>query len=214
MLYIWPFICFFSFPIIVQAFFAGISGTKTASRLLNQVPRIWILFAFTAIALLVVHYNTIIHSFTLADNRHYVFYVFRVLRRHWTLRYLATPVYVICAWLSIRTVFTVPTIYLKKTTAASSKSVTAQSRQRIAYILVWIVTSALSLVTAPLVEPRYFMIPWVLWRLSASIGTQSRTSLLLETAWYALVNVVTGYMFLYRTFEWKQEPGGAQRFMW
>lgn len=34
-----------------------------------------------AAALLIVHYNTIVHPFLLADNRHYMFYVFRYLIR-------------------------------------------------------------------------------------------------------------------------------------
>lgn len=36
----------------------------------------------------------------------------------------------------------------------------------------------------------------------------------LETAWFAAINVVTAYVFLYKGFEWKQEPGNVQRFMW
>ena len=36
----------------------------------------------------------------------------------------------------------------------------------------------------------------------------------LETVWFLLVDGVTGYVFLKRGFEWKQEPGRVQRFMW
>ncbi len=36
----------------------------------------------------------------------------------------------------------------------------------------------------------------------------------LEVVWYLLVNLVTCYAFLYRGFEWPQEPGNVQRFMW
>jgi alpha-1,2-glucosyltransferase len=35
-----------------------------------------------------------------------------------------------------------------------------------------------------------------------------------ETFWFLLINTVTGYVFLYRGFEWPQEPGKVQRFMW
>jgi len=35
-----------------------------------------------------------------------------------------------------------------------------------------------------------------------------------ELAWFLLVNYVTCWMFLYRGFEWVQEPGKVQRFMW
>ena len=40
------------------------------------------------------------------------------------------------------------------------------------------------------------------------------TFLWLETAWFMLVNVATGYVFLYRDFSWPQEPGKVQRFLW
>jgi hypothetical protein len=39
-------------------------------------------------------------------------------------------------------------------------------------------------------------------------------ALSLELVWYTIVNVMTGYMFITRIFEWSQEPGMAQRFMW
>ena len=36
----------------------------------------------------------------------------------------------------------------------------------------------------------------------------------LETAWFLCINMVIGHVFLYRGFEWPQEPGLVQRFMW
>ena len=42
----------------------------------------------------IVHFNTIIHPFTLADNRHYMFYVFRyTIRRPGLTRYLLVIAY-------------------------------------------------------------------------------------------------------------------------
>lgn len=38
--------------------------------------------------------------------------------------------------------------------------------------------------------------------------------LIFETAWFILINSVTAYVFLYKGFEWPQEPGRIQRFMW
>jgi alpha-1,2-glucosyltransferase len=35
-----------------------------------------------------------------------------------------------------------------------------------------------------------------------------------ETAWFLIINLITGYVFLYKGFEWPQEPGKTQRFMW
>jgi alpha-1,2-glucosyltransferase len=189
------------------------------------MPRVWILVIFTGISLAIVHYNTIIHPFTLADNRHYVFYVFRLLRCHWLVRYLAAPVYVLTGWLAI---FSLKQNWLsfdlerKHDTSAKIKA------ERNGLFLVWLASSALSLITAPLVEPRYFILPWILWRLQAAVplknleGTSGAARLKaldhswlgFETVWYLAINGMTGYIFLNWTFEWDQEPGAKQRFMW
>jgi alpha-1,2-glucosyltransferase len=103
------------------------------------------------------------------------------------------------------------------------------------FFLIYILTTALSLITAPLVEPRYFILPWVFLRLhlptpnypiklmlktnsSVQTGKQKQTRiniyLVMETAHHLLINLVTGYIFLYRGFSWPQEEGRVQRFMW
>jgi DIE2/ALG10 family len=58
--------------------------------------------------LLAIHFNTIIHPFTLADNLHYVFYVFRVLPLHPAFKYAAIPAYITFAWLVINALRDVP----------------------------------------------------------------------------------------------------------
>jgi alpha-1,2-glucosyltransferase len=80
--------------------------------------------------------------------------------------------------------------------------------------------------TAPLVEPRYFIIPWILWRLHvpsmpASLSSKGRSvpngydaRLGLETLWLLAVNSAVTYMFIYRGFTWPNEPGKVQRFLW
>lgn len=89
------------------------------------------------------------------------------------------------------------------------------------FALIWLLTTALSLITAPLVEPRYFILPWVIWRLhvrpsrGAIAGLSvERTRLWGETLWFLAVNVGTCAVFLGKEFEWASEPGRVQRFMW
>lgn len=36
----------------------------------------------------------------------------------------------------------------------------------------------------------------------------------METAWFLVINAVTGWVFLNKGFTWPQEPGNLQRFMW
>ena len=237
----------------------------------------------------IIHFNTVIHPFTLADNRHYVFYAFRILfRYHQAVKYLVAPVYFVCAW-AVLSAFGFSTIAppprlvqapssqapvpakseqkeSKKRAKASRKNASDKKsdqkaeaqpfspetlariqahiiqRQRtqhvpprVSFVLVWLISTTLSLVTAPLVEPRYFIIPWVMWRLHLppqpmpSIYRQGRPNgeaevtraelvqnipIFLETLWFLFINAITGYVFLYKGFEWPQEPGKIQRFMW
>jgi alpha-1,2-glucosyltransferase len=179
-----------------------------------------------------VHFNTIVHPFTRADNRHYVFYVFRILMRHWAIKYAAVPVYYVCGWLVLQTLSTpskdeTQNSKQKRTDARTATTDTDREPVQASFVLVWLATTALSVVSAPLVEPRYFIIPWIMWRLHVpSISGTAPTSpsegkksaydmrLAVETVWHVTINIVTGYLFFYKGFTWPSEPGKVQRFMW
>ncbi|KAF8851649.1 hypothetical protein BDZ45DRAFT_717315 [Acephala macrosclerotiorum] len=261
MLYIWPLMAFFSLPLIVPV---GLAFFQSLTKLLALplFPKLfWKYFRVTTYiglalssTLIVIKFNTIIHPFTLADNRHYMFYVFRLtILRHPFIRYLLAPIYLGCAYLVYLTLC-VPdapssSVSLKSRQASKQPPVPPTIRNhnqegpKTSFMLILLITTALSLITAPLVEPRYFIIPWVIWRLNVPSlpvselrkrpKQQKQTArqriiawakfwgweghdyrLWLETAWFLIINVVTGYIFLYRGFEWKQEPGNVQRFMW
>lgn len=62
------------------------------------------------------------------------------------------------------------------------------------------------LLPTPLLEPRYFLIPYVLMR--AQLVNVAKGGLLLEGIWYGLINAGTMYVFLYK------EREGLVRFMW
>ncbi|TAQ85008.1 hypothetical protein B7494_g6664 [Chlorociboria aeruginascens] len=202
----------------------------------KSIYRVLLASVYTTIALLatlvIIKYNTIIHPFTLADNRHYVFYVFRyTILRHSLIRYLLAPIYLLCLYLAYSTLAGPSrTIEFKpsssKPTPKSKILDHTQEMQQAegpttSFFLILLLSTSLSLVTAPLVEPRYFIIPWLFWRLhipSSSPEAKKMASidyvLLFETVWFLAINAVTGYVFLYRGFEWVQEEGKVQRFMW
>ena len=50
------------------------------------------------------------------------------------------------------------------------------------------------------------------WR--AVLWAKHDHRLWLETVWFLIVNGVTCYVFLFKGFEWPQEKGKVQRFMW
>ncbi|KAJ2970387.1 hypothetical protein NUW58_g9713 [Xylaria curta] len=281
MLYIWPFFAFFSAPLFIpqflKQFLAGFSNQVFSVRTaINALVSCGAL----VVVLLIVRFNTIIHPFTLADNRHYVFYAFRYsILRAWWIRYALAPIYVFCAWVCwgalcsggshptqeawIRS----PFVSTSPGTLQSARSITdkkpSTERQSItkanadlnspltSTTLMLLLATTLSLMTAPLVEPRYFILPWVFWRIlvpNSSLpnpfspsptsttydptnqgGRSERSSrrssnyvsiLLLETAWFMLINAATMYVFVTRPFYWRasdgtlQDEGRVQRFMW
>ena len=52
------------------------------------------------------------------------------------------------------------------------------------------------LLPTPLLEPRYFLIPYILMR--AQLVDVTTWGLLLEGVWYGLINAGTMYVFLYK----------------
>ena len=182
-----------------------------------------------------VKYNTIIHPFTLADNRHYMFYVFRyTIRRGEGLRMGLVGVYTVARWVVWRELAggaEMATTVGKEGKgpgkarkgegegegeAAAQPPVTSTA-------LLWMVATGLSLVTAPLVEPRYFILPWVFYRLlvpSRVAGGKVDGRVVQETGWFVVVNVVTMAVFLGKPFYWRGgdgevlDGGRVQRFMW
>lgn len=233
MLYIWPYILFFSFPLlypyILNAFLPQhcIPFHLRHGSLSDRLPRLSVTIPILSLMLATINFNTIIHPFTLADNRHYVFYVFRILRQHPAIPYLAAPVYFVFAWAAITALGGMPAEpQSAMSESQSSESSTSKSKQeqavlagdtnRVSFVVIWLLTTALSLITAPLVEPRYLILPWVIWRINLPMQRQkaSEVRLWLETVWFLIVNFITGYIFLYWDFEWVQEPGKVQRFMW
>ena len=256
MLYIWPCFAFFSLPLlypyIINIFpTTVIPPALRLSSIKSRSPRLIVAIPVIAIMLGIAHYNTLIHPFTLADNRHYTFYIFRILLRHPAVKYLAAPIYFLCAWAAVAALGgqnahkqqpaqKKPSKQPRQDTTTSPSS--PGSDARTSFLLIWLLATAASLVTTPLVEPRYFVVPWLMWRLHVAplrpdapatprsinrAGTSNIWGLAekfiyssydhrlwLETVWLLTINMATGYIFLKWGFEWPQEPGLVQRFMW
>lgn len=237
----WPYIAFFSSPLMLRPLFQ-ILATFVPARFIehptrtgfsNRTPKyhgfllpcVFMVGAFAA-----VHLNTIIHPYTLADNRHYVFYVFAIFRRHPALRYLVVPIYYTCAWLSWQCIAGTPNsgeaLRRRRENARPTSDEIGCSPCQISFITIWLITTGLSVITAPLVEPRYFIVPWIIWRLHvpsrpASLKTSRSFAvngydvrLGLETVWLLAINAAIIYLFVYRGFTWPSEPGKTQRFLW
>ncbi|EIW86477.1 glycosyltransferase family 59 protein [Coniophora puteana RWD-64-598 SS2] len=133
-----------------------------------------------------VHKFTIHHPFLLSDNRHYTFYVWRrIFMLHPVVPYLFIPGYQVCAW----------AWWLR----------TAQDQTLLQTLLLPILIVP-TLLPTPLLEPRYFLIPYFLMR--AQVVDMSTVGVAVEAVWYAAVNGATMFVFLYCARE------GVGRFMW
>lgn len=93
-----------------------------------------------------------------------------------------------------------------------------EGRTRCAYwIAGFVAATALAVVPTPLIEPRYFVLPYLILRLELARATVVRPlavgAVMLELAWHAMLNAGTLYMFVWRPFSWAHEAG-VQRFMW
>lgn len=301
LLYIWPLFAFFSAPLVVAWVLQAASNflpskqPQTPNKQRKQSsPSPYASFlnlagyaSLAPLALAIVRLNTIIHPFTLADNRHYMFYVFRysILRSPW-VRFALVPVHIICGVLCWKTLAGFgglddhqvddqaqatglpPAEQPKQGKSAADETSRPKSEKKdqekktkepikkpgavhdllssptstsslspsLSTALLWTLATTLSLFTAPLVEPRYFILPWVFWRLllpawplpsntapgplMKRMGQQYDLRLWLESAWFVLINVVTMYIFITKPFYW-YSPDGAladggrvQRFMW
>ncbi|KAI8927812.1 DIE2/ALG10 family-domain-containing protein [Entophlyctis helioformis] len=148
---------------------------------------------------------TIEHPFLLSDNRHFTFYIWKnVYRRHALARYVLIPGYMVSIWAVMR------------------RFATTQS---VLWHVVFGVCLAAALVPSPLLEFRYFMVPYLILRVHAprpsgpANGQMGRV--VGELLMNAAVNAAVFWLFLMRPFVWgsrsMHDASGSvplQRFMW
>ncbi|KAF9535485.1 glucosyltransferase [Crepidotus variabilis] len=129
---------------------------------------------------------TIHHPFLLSDNRHYVFYVWRrIYMFHPLVPYVLIPLYLACGWAWFLRI--------------------AQDQTLLQSLLLPIFVVP-TLLPTPLLEPRYFLIPYILLR--AQVTDVPTWGVIVEGTWYILINAVTMGVFLYLPRD------GVGRFMW
>ncbi|KAG5513663.1 hypothetical protein PMAC_000701 [Pneumocystis sp. 'macacae'] len=155
----------------------------------------WALFRTCGIMViigLIVHFNTKEHPFLISDNRHYTFYIWRkTIKAHPAAKYIAVPFYYASTWAILNKLM----LY-----------------QKVSYVLSFVVATILALGFTSLLEFRYFIIPYFLWRLS--IRSTHELRLYAEAFLFLCINYITMNVFLYKPFFWESELGNLQRFMW
>ncbi|XP_043569527.1 dol-P-Glc:Glc(2)Man(9)GlcNAc(2)-PP-Dol alpha-1,2-glucosyltransferase isoform X2 [Chiloscyllium plagiosum] len=180
---------FFSFTLVFSL--PHLLSPHKIITFLSSVKKQPLFYLFlVVVSLLLIWKFTYIHKFLLADNRHYTFYVWKnIFQRHELIKYMLVPGYIFAVWTFIETL--------------KSKS--------IFWNLAFFICLAAATVPQKLLEFRYFIVPYLIFRLNIPMPLGFK--ILAELAVYSVLNVLTVYLFLYKTFQW---PGSEEvhRFMW
>lgn len=143
-------------------------------------------FLFAAI----IYKNTIVHPYLLADNRHYVFYVWnKFYGKYWWAKYSMIPMYLISL------------IILYYSISVRSAGF------KLLFTLCTIVVIGLQ----QLIEIRYFIMPYLIVRLSMT-SVKFRL-LLLELIMHCLLNAIVFYLFTTKEIYWNDYKS-VQRIIW
>lgn len=137
----------------------------------------------------VVAVNTMAHIFLLSDNRHYTFYIWKRVFEKPIGRYLVIPMYIVSLYSIVD----------------NTSHVDAYTK--LGYILATVIV----LVPQKLLEFRYFIVPYLLYR----IETYHRLRwwhLVLELFFNLIINLLTISFFVQMPFQWPD--GTLQRFSW
>ena len=188
-LYFTAFTLFFSCFVLLRY----VNVKKTLGIVLGVLTSIKLLFAslvVMAVFFSAVHFFTYEHLYLISDNRHYTFYIWRkVFGFHPDVKYALVPGY-FAAFLII---------WREMSYRRSSVWITA-----------FIGCTVVALVPQKLLEFRYFIVPYLLFRLN--IKQPSWFELLVEAFVYFSVNAFTMFIFLTRTHT--QDGNEGQRIMW
>jgi len=177
----------FGWPVLI----CGTDGPRKLvhdvwSRMFGSHLRTFLTMIVSLAMGITVKFFTIHHPFLLSDNRHYTFYIWRrIYMLHPMVPYILIPVYMACAWAWFLRV---------------------GREQTLLQTLILPMFVLPTLLPTPLLEPRYFLIPYILLR--CQVADVPTWGLGLEGVWYAGVNALTMYIFLYLPRE------GVGRFMW
>lgn len=161
-----------------------------------------------------------VHPYLIADNRHYVFYIWR---RIWSneaypeLRTWPIPLYIFTMVSMWHSVEFVPQPVVRPSWGSPRKNTAAiavslRATQHVLAKLLFSLLIIVTIVPQQLLELRYFIVPYLLWRLHLK-KPSTRWTIFFELAWALLINAATLYIFATRTIKYSDtEP--HSRIIW
>lgn len=131
---------------------------------------IWSFIGISALHLVTIRYMTIEHPYLLSDPRHIAVALWRrFMRRYWWCRYVYGPAYVF-----------VELVLAKRLVSCIG----------IVRTIGFIIATAIAVIPSPLVEPRYFVVPAVLFLEYCLAKEQHKATLYYHSAWILLLGVL------------------------
>lgn len=151
----------------------------------------WYLIVIAAITFTwIINVNTIVHPYLLADNRHYMFYVWnKFYGKYWWARYSVVPIYLISL------------IILHHAISVRSAG----------FQLLFSLCTILTIGLQQLIEIRYFIMPYLIARLSMT--SVKFKFILLELIMHLILNAIVFYLFMTKEIYWNDYKV-VQRIMW
>ncbi|XP_077295011.1 alpha-1,2-glucosyltransferase Alg10 [Arctopsyche grandis] len=173
---------FFSIPFVLRNV---LSVLRTLIK--NKLKILLVL----AVCLVIVRFNTLIHPYLLADNRHYTFYIWnKFYGKYWFAKYVVVPVYVFLGF----------SIYenVKSSTSAG-------------FIIPFLVCLFASVALQKMIEVRYFFIPYVI--LKMRFAEPSWTTVVVDFIINTIVSYITFNIFFTKEIIWS-DFNDIQRLIW
>ena len=150
-----------------------------------------VLLVFSVLCFVSIRFGTVTHRYLVADNRHWTNFVWRRALNKEIIRNSLIPLHS----LGLLLIFSA----LKKA-------------RGLLWTLGYAFTCGIVLIPSPLIEPRYYILPFIFFLLNVPI--KSKLWLYTQMFAFLMANLfIIGY-FLYCPFTWPSEPTVLQRRIW
>ena len=226
--YCFTFILLFSVPHWASRGFLKLYKVRSTSRPIRTVVELILI-------MIVKRFFTVVHPFLLADNRHYTFYLFRRILNNQSIlfKYCITPVLYHFATFAYMELLRPNEMVFHPILPLPVRDPLELPVQltHISWTALLLCTF-ITIVPSPLLEPRYYILPFYFWRIAITCNAEpfwsklvppgpgqepiivsSMSRLLCEFLWFMLINVVTLVVFIKYTFSWADEAF-PQRIIW
>lgn len=151
------------------------------------------MFSVFVLCLIIIHFNTIVHPYLLADNRHYTFYIWnRFYGRYPSFRYIVVPIYMFAWYVICKAMF---------------------DKNSISTLIIYLVAVVCLLVPQKLIDVRYYFMPYIIFRLHLKDNSYTVFNLILEFVTYIIMNAITFNLFFTKQIYWS-DYDQPQRLIW